>query len=419
MPPVDENEHRYGLPIKKDNRIEPLNSSDDLSPAADVIRKKIADLYEREPSAQAEQAVVEATPEPKRSKHQQYMHELSASGKSLAEIQTAWHEYYQDLSDSEKHEVWDEFYRQYGHHRQPTHQPQNNQQSSGPPLEPQESPSKSDTTRRQAPPKPEVTNTPDDQRSVADIKQSLIEKIAGNNRKNQANVKSMLFGLGVGCFILLVGAFGFFNERFIAPFITPSTVVSSTPLIIDEAAAVSDEPKIIIPKINLEIPVVYGEDSIAENDVQRALEEGVLHYPITPEPGERGNSVFFGHSSNNIFNRGNYKFAFVLLNQLEEGDIFMLEKDGKRYVYRVFDKEVVPPTDFSVLDPHPDKDSIATLITCDPPGTSINRLAVYGEQISPDPAENTESEVDPDESSRPQELPSDAPTLWQRVTGRD
>ena len=35
------------------------------------------------------------------SKHQKYMKELSESGKPLVDIQTKWHEYYQNLPDNE------------------------------------------------------------------------------------------------------------------------------------------------------------------------------------------------------------------------------------------------------------------------------------------------------------------------------
>lgn len=427
---TQQDDSHYTLPKQSRKRIEPLSRGDEPNAAADVIRQKIADLYDlQEPAAEEEIEVADVTPPMQRSKHQAYMHELSSSGRSLAEIQTAWHSYYQNLPDEQKHEVWQEFYQQHQDQRtgqsseydspsfdetddtpnnsdhvntQPTFSPQQPSTTSAPE-------SSSNTTQAQ--------NSPQEPNDVNVIRERLLNKVAGNSKRARANIKSMVFGLSVGGALLLVMAFGFFNERFIAPFITPSTVLSSTPLIIDDDTPVGEEAKIIIPKINLEIPVIYNEESIAENDVQQALEDGVLHYPITPEPGENGNSVFFGHSSNNILNSGSYKFAFVLLNQLEEGDTFMLEKDGIRYVYRVFDKEVVPPTDFSVLDPDPERDAIATLITCDPPGTSINRLAVYGEQISPDPTENQESEVDPREANTPAELPSDAPTLWDRVRG--
>jgi uncharacterized Rmd1/YagE family protein len=41
------------------------------------------------------------------------MYDLSHSGKSLAEIQTAWHQYYVNLPNDEKHQVWQEFYANY------------------------------------------------------------------------------------------------------------------------------------------------------------------------------------------------------------------------------------------------------------------------------------------------------------------
>ncbi|MCA9342611.1 sortase, partial [Candidatus Saccharibacteria bacterium] len=109
-----------------------------------------------------------------------------------------------------------------------------------------------------------------------------------------------------------------------------------------------------------------------------------------------------------------YKFAFVLLNRLEVDDTFSLTYEGKRYVYKVFDKKVVPPTDVSVLGPS-ERASTATLITCDPPGTSINRLIIVGEQISPDPASNTASPVH-QASTEPQIVPGNAPSLWSRFT---
>lgn len=424
---TQQDDSNYLLSKQSRKRIEPLSDSGaEASAAVDVIRQKIANLYEiDEPSAQAEAEATEATPAIERSKHQAYMHELSSSGRSLEEIQAAWHNYYQNLSDKEKHEVWQEFHEQHNKQQTSSFSNENvaktdvttaksSDDSDPPQPSTPEQPRQTATTTSHA---PQYEAYSQQARNVEPVRERLLEKVAGGNRKTKANLKSLVFGLSVGGGLMLILAFGFFNERFIAPFITPSTVLSSTPLILDEDTPVGEEARIIIPKINLDIPVIYGEESIAEDDVQRALEDGVLHYPITPEPGENGNSVFFGHSSNNIFNSGSYKFAFVLLNQLEEGDTFMLEKDGQRYVYRVFNKEVVSPTDFSVLDSHPDKPAIATLITCDPPGTSINRLAVYGEQISPDPIDNEESTVDPREATTPAELPSDAPTLWNRIRG--
>ena len=214
---------------------------------------------------------------------------------------------------------------------------------------------------------------------------------------------------------MLVIMFGFFNERFIAPFITPSRTVSNTPIIADSSGPISAEPKIIIPKINVEIPVVYNQPSVEEKAIQSSLENGVVHYADTALPGDNGNAVIVGHSSNNIFNKGKYKFAFVLLSRLEVDDTFTLQKDGKRYTYKVYDRRIVKPTETGVLGLQT-KAATVTLITCDPPGTSINRLVVIGEQISPDPVANASSSATATiASTKSAEIPGNAPSLWSRI----
>ena len=162
---------------------------------------------------------------------------------------------------------------------------------------------------------------------------------------------------------------------------------------------------------------MFDLNSIEEADIQKALEDGVVHYATTPNPGEIGNSVIVGHSSHNFVNAGKYKFAFVLLKRLENEDLFYVQRDGVRYTYKVYKKEIVPPTAVEVLDTQERANTI-TLITCDPPGTSINRLIIVAEQIDPDPAKNTESTApEPTEvrGGENEELPSNAPSLWSRL----
>lgn len=384
---------------KKRGVVEPLPRQSSANPAADLIRQKLNELYKEEPSAKEEIKEVEEVTH--RSKHQQFMYELSHSGKSLAEIQTQWHAYYTNLPDTEKHQVWQEFYSVQG-------QQAESHSSVTPPAR-----SEHKTSNHQKP-----HDKPKDTRTVGAVKEQLLGKVTARGKaQRNHHVQSMLFGLSMGIVTLLIFLFGFFNERFIAPFITPARAVSSTPIIIDPStSAVSAEPKIIIPKINVEIPIDFEEPTIDEAAIQRALEKGVVHYPTTSNPGEIGNGVIFGHSANNILNKGKYKFAFVLLKRLESGDTFYVQKDGKRYVYKVFDKKVVAPTEVSVLYPnYPDKPSTFTLITCDPPGTSLNRLVVVGEQISPDPSGNVASSVTGQQTETPEELPSNSITLWQRI----
>ena len=187
--------------------------------------------------------------------------------------------------------------------------------------------------------------------------------------------------------VLIIFLFGFFNEVIIAPFIQPSRTAAATPLIVSsDSVAPTTTPEVIIPKINVEIPVNYSETSTNEADIENALENGVVHYPTTALPGQTGNAAFFGHSSNNIFNKGKYKFAFVLLHTLVPGDTFYLTYNGKVYVYKVISRTIVDPSNVGVLGPVPGQTATATLITCDPPGTSLHRLIVVGQQISPDPS---------------------------------
>lgn len=379
--------------------IPPLDQNDpDKQAALQMIRSKLNTIYSTEPNAREELA--EAESDPHRSKHQTYMHKLNQSGKSLAEIQTAWHEYYAGLSDKEKHEVWQEFYQEHDRSASQAQQmPAGTHLSQG----------KADHTER-----------PTDSRSVAEVKRSITRSARHSHRRKltkREHLKSLLFGLSAGLVVVVIFMFGLFNERFIAPFITPSKSVSNSAIIIDPSStAAGPEPKIIIPKINAELPVIYDQNAIDEASIQSALEKGVVHYSTTSMPGELGNGAIFGHSSNNILNKGKYKFAFVLLRKLEVGDTFIIQKDSKRYVYKVINKKVVPPSQVSVLHETYGKPATFSLITCDPPGTSTNRLVVTGEQITPDPGQNKASTATSD-VKEPSQLPSNSPSLWSRIVG--
>lgn len=396
--------------------------------AVELIRRKVAALYEDEPEPVAVQPPAAMPTVPPLSKHQQFMQALTSSGKSLAHIQTEWHNYYVGLPDHEKHEVWREFYAQ--NTKQPSAYTQFALQATQ--KEPAHTGAPADlpgainpSLRAPGAPRAVVSEhlpktdyaARKERRSRSQIKKQILQKVnvsAETQARAKEHFRSLVFGLTTGVIVLVVALFGFFNEMLIAPFIQPSRHVSATPIIVNnDSIAASDTPEVIIPKINVQIPVVYDLGTTAEDIVQKGLEDGVVHYSTTVKPGEQGNAAIFGHSSNNIFNKGRYKFAFVLLRELQPGDTFFLTYNKKVYTYRVFDKKVVPPTEVSVLDKVAGKTATAALITCDPPGTSTNRLVVWGEQISPDPAGATAPSV-PADTSTPTTLPSEGPTLLGR-----
>jgi sortase A len=140
---------------------------------------------------------------------------------------------------------------------------------------------------------------------------------------------------------------------------------------------------ISIPKINVSVPVIY-EPSTQEATIQTALQNGVVHYGNTAVPGQNGNVAIFGHSSNDWWEPGNYKFVFVLLDKLSPGDKLTLDYQSKRYTYEVTGSKVVEPTDVGVLNPT--ATPTLTLITCTPPGTSLRRLVVTAKQTNPAPS---------------------------------
>jgi len=406
---VDQDTSIPTLPVPGSHKKD--DPDDNGNPAADMIRHKLDYLYSDAPSSKKELA--EAKSETKTlSKHQKYILELQKSGKTASEIQAAWHEYYLGLTNSEKFKVWEEFYAanvqsaENAHHTKPNYQPP-------PGLGKKIGADPEINSRQLISIEPESES--EKRRSMAEVKNQLLGKVRKHKNKSwYKNLHSIMFGLTIGLVVIIVFLFGLFNNEIIAPFITPSRTASAQSLIDTGNVAISPNPLVIIPKINVELPVIYTVPTIDENLIEDNLEDGVVHFPTTAYPGQLGNGAIFGHSSNNILNPGKYKFAFVLLHDLVPGDTFTLDYNGTAYTYDVFEKMDVSPSDVSVLDNIPNHPATFSLITCDPPGTSIYRLVVVGDQISP--AVSTDS-AGPNQNTapKPQILPSNAPSLWSRI----
>lgn len=402
----DQQSSGYVLPSNK-KQVAPKDHHN-RNAAANVIRKKLDAAYAEEPGAKQELAELAHAEKPL-SKHQKFLQDLQNHSTSIADIQTKWHQYYVALPADEKHEVWQEFYEeQAASSRYAQFTDQASQSPNGVVVSKHEPTTPSASHKRLR-----------DTRSSRDLKNHVRHTVAKNRREERKGpLSSIFFGLATGGAVLIILLFGLFNERIIAPFIQPSRNVSATPIILSDASIAADgTTKIIIPKINVEIPVDYSVPSMKEDDIQKGLEGGVVHYPSTVRPGEQGNSAIFGHSSNNIFNPGKYKFAFVLLSKLENGDMFYLTYDKQVYAYKVYEKRVVNPDEVSILNPVDGKAATATLITCDPPGTTLHRLVVWGEQVSPSPADNVAASSSTVASNTEAELPGPAPSLWSRMTG--
>lgn len=150
------------------------------------------------------------------------------------------------------------------------------------------------------------------------------------------------------------------------------------------------ENRVIIPKLNLNIPLVTPsyQNLLAENwpgveeDIQDALQHGVVHYPGTARPGQAGNFFVTGHSSYYPWAAGKYKNVFARLHELDIGDEYWVYYGGDKHRFVVRQKEEVKPSNVRVLDQPLDKRT-ATLMTCTPVGTTLRRLIVTAEEIDP------------------------------------
>lgn len=136
--------------------------------------------------------------------------------------------------------------------------------------------------------------------------------------------------------------------------------------------------KLLIASIGVNVPVVYVDER-SENIFQAALKNGVVHYPGTALPGQSGNVYIFGHSSDYVWVKSNYKSAFALLPKVAIGDeIVITDQAGKIFHYVVIEKQVVSPNDLSVLKQDESK-HLLTLQTSYPIGTALKRYLVIAE----------------------------------------
>lgn len=124
-----------------------------------------------------------------------------------------------------------------------------------------------------------------------------------------------------------------------------------------------------IPNINLSLPIYHGiEDSVLQIGV------GHLEWSSLPVGGESTHCVLSGH-------RGLPSAKlFTNLDQLAEGDTFVLRVLDEVLTYQVDQIRIVEPDDTDALQIEEGKD-FCTLVTCTPYGLNTHRLLVRGHRI--------------------------------------
>lgn len=276
-----------------------------------------------------------------------------------------------------------------------------------------------------------AANEKDSKAVQADFKAKIQEKVSRRAKKVR---KSRHFvPILVGSIILVLGLMFQYNQVIVAnvvAFMSPggSEVNDITAIDPTVSANVHEKPTLMIPKLNVEVPIVFGSKTDVKS-MNVAMSNGVANFKITgasAAPGEIGNFVVSGHSAGNIYQQSDYKFIFSGLTRMKTGDLIYTDYGRQRYTYRVVGSTVVDPSDVAALrkiaTDHPGKPMI-TLITCTPLGTSKYRLLVYGEQIHPSYEGAEEPDPTPvQEEEKIESMPKneDSPLeqFWKWLTGQ-
>lgn len=136
---------------------------------------------------------------------------------------------------------------------------------------------------------------------------------------------------------------------------------------------------ITIPRLNLDEPVIFNVDPNDKQIYSAALRKGIAHASGTAFPDRPGLGYYFAHSSSPEL-RTQFNAVFYLLGKLEPDDRIYIWHNQERFAYRVTEKKITSPDDVSFLAEHPDSEKIV-LQTCWPPGTTTQRLLIFGERV--------------------------------------
>ena len=398
----------------------PSTQHDDRSASANVIRSQIDALYGDRPVAVPERAQQPVPAQTQASNPYERTHTANPQPQAdqWKTYHSAWQNYYQ------------QYYAAYYAHQQAQQQAIQGttsvepaqSESSAPANTPQEQETNFNGYFSNRTDLEETAEDLSKDQALFELRQKLLGKVKTQATKIRGS--KHFIPIAASLAVVLVFLFLQYNRVLLATvnaYVSPGSIDPQN-IVIDPSGAsvVSEDPRLIIPKVNVDVPVMY--DVGADYDSQMAaMEKGVAHFAIPgakSHPGEIGNTVISGHSSNDLFDQGEYKFIFAQLEKMETGDTIYANYEGKRYTYIVTKKEVVLPTEVGKLV-YPTDKPVMTLITCTPLGTAQKRLLITAEQVSPDPAAATSAPEGSGQSSGggSTAIPGNSPTFIERLFG--
>ncbi len=131
-----------------------------------------------------------------------------------------------------------------------------------------------------------------------------------------------------------------------------------------------------IPKISISVPIVFSQNA-DKTSLMKDLDKGVVYYPGSVLPGQPGASVILGHSAPPGWPKIKYDWVFSNLDDLNVGDIIMIDLNNKQYTYTIKQKTIINKGDD--IPAYNSANNVLTLITCYPPGKDYQRIVVQAE----------------------------------------
>jgi len=151
------------------------------------------------------------------------------------------------------------------------------------------------------------------------------------------------------------------------------------PPIFTQAEKESMDFSVEIPSIKVFSKVIENVDPFDQKEYIESLKSGVAHASNSKLPGEDGTVYLFAHSSDVPWRITRYNTAFFKLGNTKIGDEIIVRHEGKKFVYKVFDKKEVWPSEIEYLTQ--DQGDILILQTCTPVGTALMRLLIFAKPI--------------------------------------
>lgn len=141
--------------------------------------------------------------------------------------------------------------------------------------------------------------------------------------------------------------------------------------------------ELFIPKIGAKSQIIPRVSPFNEDEYSKVLAQGlVAESSLSQDPGAGWGSLIylFAHSSSKDITAVRKNPVFYLIGELVAGDSIWVEKNGVKYLYKVYTTKIVGANEIQYLSYSEKNKEILILQSCWPIGTDWNRILVFAQR---------------------------------------